>query len=96
MSKKETKKQNPVTVTGFAIPTENYKIIAAGAIIVIIGMLLMIGGGSDDPNLFNAEELFSFRRIQLSPITIILGFGVVCYGIMKKPKAESAEEENKA
>jgi Protein of unknown function (DUF3098) len=90
MSKKETKKQN--LVTGFAIPIKNYRIIALGVATVVVGMLLMIGGGANDPNEFNAEELFSFRRIQLSPMTILLGFAIVCYGIMKKPKAEKDSE----
>ena len=53
----------------------------------MIGFLLMMGGGSDDPNVFNADEMFSFRRIDLAPIMVIGGYGVVIYGIMKKNKA---------
>ena len=50
-------------------------------------ILLMAGGGSDDPNVFN-EAIFSWRRIVLAPIVVLLGFGVVGYSIFKKPKAE--------
>ena len=72
--------------TGFAFGKENYIILVIGVVVVTIGYLLMIGGGSDDPNQFHADEIFSFRRITLSPIVILLGFVVVLYGIMKKSK----------
>ena len=71
---------------GFAFGKENYRILIAGVVVVVIGYLLMIGGGSDDPNKFNADEIFSTRRITLSPIVILLGFVTVLYGIMKKSK----------
>jgi hypothetical protein len=65
---------------------QNYLILTAGAVLVIIGFLLMIGGGSEDPNVFKKEELFSFRRITLSPIIVLLGYGVIIYAILKKRK----------
>jgi hypothetical protein len=77
---KETKKP------GFAFGKENYRILIIGVVIVAIGYMLMVGGGSDDPNQFHADEIFSFRRITLSPIVILSGFVVVLYGIMKKSK----------
>ena len=48
----------------------------------------MIGGGSEDKAVFDGAELFSHRRITLAPILVILGDGVVIYGIMKKNKAK--------
>ncbi|RMG80332.1 MAG: DUF3098 domain-containing protein [Bacteroidetes bacterium] len=63
----------------------NYKIIGGGFLLVIIGFILMAGGKSDDPNVFN-PEIFSFRRITLSPILIIAGYIVIMWGIMKKTK----------
>ena len=45
----------------------------------------MIGGGSDDPKVFN-YDLFSFRRITLSPILILSGYVIEIFAIMKKPK----------
>jgi hypothetical protein len=44
----------------------------------------MIGGGQDDPNAFNADELFSKVRITIAPFLVILGYVIVIYGIMKK------------
>ena len=65
----------------------NIILIAAGILVTLIGFTLMMGGGSEDPNVFNEEELFSFRRITLAPILVIGGYAVVIYGIMKKNKA---------
>lgn len=65
----------------------NYKLILIGTAMVFVGYLLMIGGGSDDPNVFN-PEIFSFRRIVLSPVVIVAGLGIITYGIMKKSDKE--------
>lgn len=73
---------------GFAFGKENYRILIVGVVIVVIGYLLMIGGGSDDPNQFHADEIFSTRRITIAPITILAGFVIVLFGIMKKSKEE--------
>ena len=63
---------------------KNYVFIIIGCLVVILGFILMSGGGSENPNVFQEEELFSFRRITLAPFMVILGDGVVLYGIMKK------------
>jgi len=70
---------------------ENYILLSIGFLIIIIGFILMIGGGSDDPNVFRKEELFSFRRITLAPMIVLFGFVFEIWAIMKKPK-EKAEE----
>ncbi len=70
----------------FALGKENYKYLMIGFAIIIIGFLLMMGGGSKDPNVFNADELFSFRRIVLAPIVVLFGFMFEIWAIMKKPK----------
>ena len=69
-----------------AFGKENYKLFGLAAIIVVIGDLLLSGGGSDDPNVFNYDELFSFRRITLAPLVILAGLGVGFYAILRKPK----------
>jgi len=55
-----------------------------GAALIILGMFLMSGGKSTDPNVFNENEVYSFRRITLAPIVIIAGFIVEIYAIFKK------------
>ncbi|CAG5085185.1 DUF3098 domain-containing protein [Parvicella tangerina] len=73
---------------GLALPKKNYYYIIAGVVVVLIGFVLMAGGGSDDPMVFDKEELFSFRRITLAPFMVILGYGIVVWGILKKPQEE--------
>ena len=81
-------KDKEIKSTGFALGKENYKLMAIGFVIIIIGFILMIGGGSDDPNVFN-PEIFSFRRITLAPIVLLFGFIFEIYAIMKKPKNDN-------
>ncbi|MDX2415656.1 MAG: DUF3098 domain-containing protein [Bacteroidales bacterium] len=70
--------------TGFALGKENYKLLAIGLVIIVIGFLLMLGGKSDDPTVFN-EKMFNFRRITLAPIIVLAGFIFEIWAIMKKP-----------
>jgi len=61
----------------------NYKFMLIGILFIAVGFILMSGGGSDDPNIFN-EEIYSFRRIRLAPILIIIGFIIEVYAILTK------------
>lgn len=70
----------------FVFGKDNKMFIIGGFVVTLLGFVLMIGGGSEDPNVFNADELFSHRRITLAPFLVILGYLVVLYGIMKKRK----------
>lgn len=70
----------------FAFSRENYKFMLIGIAVVILGFLLMLGGGSADPNVFNEEEIFSTRRITVAPITVLLGYAIIFYAILKKGK----------
>jgi hypothetical protein len=62
----------------------NYTWMLVGAALILAGMLLMAGGKSLDPNVFNADEVYSFRRITLAPILIIAGFCIEVFAIFKK------------
>ena len=70
----------------FVFDKSNHMFIIGGFALTLIGFLLMIGGGAENPDDFNAEELFSFTRITLAPFLVIAGYGIVIYGIMKKRK----------
>ncbi|NBO58580.1 MAG: DUF3098 domain-containing protein [Chitinophagia bacterium] len=65
---------------------ENLVWMLAGLVIIALGSLLMAGGKGSDPNVFNENEVYSFRRITLAPILIIIGFVVEIFAIMKKSK----------
>jgi hypothetical protein len=80
VAKKEEEKK-----TGFALGRENYKLMAIGFAVIIVGFILMAGGRSDDPKVFS-EEIFSFRRITLAPLVVLAGFIFEIYAIMKRPK----------
>ncbi|MDM8004377.1 MAG: DUF3098 domain-containing protein [Bacteroidota bacterium] len=80
VAKKEEEKK-----TGFALGRENYKLMAIGFAVIIVGFILMAGGRSDDPKVFS-EEIFSFRRITLAPLIVLAGFIFEIYAIMKRPR----------
>jgi hypothetical protein len=82
MALKESTKKNQAN---FALPKENYIYLLIGFVIIIIGFALMIGGRSENPNVFNGDEIFSFRRITLAPIVVLAGFVFEMWAIMKKP-----------
>lgn len=77
---------------GFALGKENYKLMAIGFAIIVLGFILMAGGGSDDPEVFN-PEIFSFRRLTIAPLLLLFGFVFEVYAIMKKPKSDSQPQE---
>lgn len=72
----------------FAIPFKNIYLIIGGLLIMILGFVLMTGGGTDNPDVFNEKALFSFRRIVLAPVLILIGFAAEIVAIMYKPKAK--------
>ncbi|MBQ0123847.1 MAG: DUF3098 domain-containing protein [Bacteroidales bacterium] len=78
----------------FSLPSKNVKLILAGLVAMVLGYVLMIGGGSDDPNVFN-PEMFNFRRLVISPLFVIAGIVVIIVAIMKTPKKEEVENNQK-
>jgi hypothetical protein len=86
MSKKNETKEK----LNFALGRENYKLLAIGFAIIIIGFLLMLGGKSDSPDTFR-YNIFSFRRITLAPIVVLGGFIFEIWAIMKKPRENDKE-----
>ena len=79
-------KQAAVSNAPFIFTRENYYIMAMGFVLILIGFALMSGGNTNNPNVFPKEELYSFRRITLAPIVIMLGFGIEIFAILKRPK----------
>ncbi len=66
----------------------NYQLLLAGLAIIVVGYMLMSGGGNGDPDAFNAEEIFSARRITVAPIVCLIGYVFVLYAIMKRTARE--------
>lgn len=77
----------------FVFGKNNITLILAGVGITLIGFVMMIGGGSEDPNVFNTDELFSPMRITVAPFLVIAGYCVVIFGIMKKPRLSDGQSK---
>src|SRR5690606_27622427 len=73
----------------FLFDRSNYTWMIAGVILILIGLVLMAGGKSPDPHQFNYDEIYSFRRITLAPVLMMIGFALEVYAIMKKPVSAS-------
>jgi hypothetical protein len=71
----------------FPLGPENYRLMAIGFGIIVLGFILMVGGGSKDPEVFN-YEMFNFRRITLAPMVLLAGFVFQIYAIMKRSKSD--------
>ncbi len=69
----------------FVFGRTNYILMILGIVIILLGFLLMSGGKTTDPNIFPADEIYSFRRITLAPIVVMIGFAVEIVAILKRP-----------
>ena len=67
----------------FLFDRDNYLWMFGGLACIILGFMLMSGGKSPDPHVFNDSEVYSFRRITLAPIVVLIGFAIEAYAIMK-------------
>jgi hypothetical protein len=75
------------TAIPFIFDKTNYLIMIAGVVVIVIGYLLMSGGASPDLNVFAKEEIYSFRRITLAPIVVVIGLGIEIFAILKRPNS---------
>ena len=71
---------------------KNYILLAVSVGIIILGLLLMSGGGSADSTEFTAD-IFSTRRIVVAPIVTLVGFLLIIYAIMAKPKSKDKSKD---
>ena len=68
----------------FALNKINYIILGIGVLFIIVGLLLMQGGSSENP--YSSNGMFSFQRITIAPIIILLGFIINIFAILYSPK----------
>ncbi len=62
---------------------QNLLWMLAGAALMILGYVLMTGGASEDPNVFNEDEVYSTRRITVAPLLILAGLVVEIYALFR-------------
>lgn len=79
------KKKNEEVKSEFLFEKKNYVIMLVGLAFIGLGFILMAGGGSDNPEIFNAD-IYNFQRIRLAPTLVLIGLGIEIYAIMTKPK----------
>ena len=68
----------------FALGKLKYILIAISFLLIVVGFVLMMGGGSTD-EAYN-PDIFSTRRIVIAPTMAFVGFLLIIYAIMFKPK----------
>lgn len=67
---------------------QNFMYMGIGLALVLLGLVAMSGGSMPDPNKWEPERIYSFRRITLAPIMIVGGLVAVIIGIFKKNNTE--------
>ena len=70
----------------FAFGKNNLILIAIGVAIVIIGFLLMTGPSTTVDH-FEAD-IFSVRRVRIAPVVCLIGFILMVYAVIVKPKED--------
>lgn len=86
-SKIKSEKNKQELIISFT--SKNYKIIIAGLITVVLGLFLM-SGGSNGPDEWDVNKIYSTTRITLAPAIIIIGLVMVIFAIFVD---DSAKEE---
>jgi type IV secretory pathway TrbD component len=76
----------------FIFGRQNFIYMGIGLGLVALGLILMSGGAMPDPNKWEPERIYSFRRITLAPMMMLAGFVAVIVGIFKKNTAAQAAE----
>lgn len=62
----------------------NYKWMLIGVAFIAIGLLLMTGGHMPSNDVWDESIIYSFRRITLAPIFIIIGLILQVFAIFRK------------
>ncbi len=75
----------------FAFGKDNFIWISISVLLIIIGFALMSGGGSKDGVSFN-PEIFNAQRIVIAPVTTLIGFLLMVFGILKNNKKQTDKE----
>lgn len=85
MAEKKTIVSSPKSAGGL-FEKHNLVLMGIGALVIALGMLLMAGGKSDDPSVFNPDEVYSTRRITIAPLLIIIGLVIEVIAIFRRPR----------
>jgi hypothetical protein len=63
---------------------DTYIWLGIGLVFIMTGLALMSGGKMPNADTWDPSLIYSFRRITLAPIFILLGLGIEIYAIFRK------------
>lgn len=78
-NKKQATPKNTQRPHGLVFQKINYQLFLLSILIVIIGFLLMMG----------TEDIYSFTKITLAPLVVVIGFAIGFVAILYKPKKKA-------
>lgn len=61
---------------------KSYILMGVGVLLIALGFITLMGGGVSDPTKEFSYEIFSFRRLWVAPILLVLGFGLEIFAIL--------------
>jgi hypothetical protein len=67
--------------SNFIFSRKNYSLILFSIALLVTGFFLMAGKGNGGTSGFN-RDIYSFRRITLSPVVLLAGYALMIYSIM--------------
>jgi uncharacterized membrane protein len=76
----------------FVFGKENFIILSVSILLVIIGFWLMSGAKTTEETGFD-PAIFNAQRIVIAPIVTMIGFILVVWAILKKPKDKANIEK---
>jgi NADH:ubiquinone oxidoreductase subunit K len=74
----------------FVFTKRNYLLILIAISLLLLGFFMMTGTTNSGINSFN-KEIFSFRRITLAPVIVLMGYLLVIYAILSSPEKKNVE-----
>ena len=83
--------RKPKQGIGTLFERDNLMWMLIGIVVMTIGFVLMAGGKSNDPNVFNRDEVYSTRRITLAPIIVLAGLVVLIVGLFRNSRKTTTE-----
>ena len=75
-NKKQATQKDAQRANGLVFQKVNYQLFLLSILIVVIGFVLMMG----------TEDIYSFTKITLAPLVVVIGFAIGFVAILYKPK----------
>lgn len=81
----------PAPAQELLFSSKNFLFFGIGIAVVVVGFLLMSGGQMPNPDTFDESVIYSPLRITVAPFMVLLGLGVIVYGIFKNDDSKPSE-----